>query len=199
MTLRKDAVRNRAALLRAAGEVFGELGADAPLDVVAQRAGLGRGTLYRHFPDRGSILASIIEDRLDTLERFAAQYDGDDLVEQLIVEMSWLLHDVPGLMSTLRSQPSAAERLGEVTDKTARLILTALERAQQAGLVRSDVGSTHVLVAFAMLDGVSLARTRRSLPEMVPLALELILRSLRTPDRAEAPIPERRIPFPAQD
>ena len=51
-TLRKDVIHNRAALLDAARAVFADHGLDAPLDLIAEKAGVGRGTLYRHFADR---------------------------------------------------------------------------------------------------------------------------------------------------
>ncbi len=197
MALRRDAARNRALLSTAGAEVFREFGADAPLDLVARRAGLGRGTLYRHFPDRGALLATIIEERSATLERFAASYPQDDLLERLLVEICGLLQDVPGLMTAIRGQASANERLAEVTRETTRLLGSALERAQSGGLVRSDVDLDHAMVTFAMFDGAVLAgasSTGRSFPA---LALEITLRGLRTPEHADAPVPERLIPFPS--
>jgi len=196
---RRDAVRNRATLTRAAAEVFREHGADAPLDLVARRAGLGRGTLYRHFPDRGALLVTLIEDRFETLDRFAATYPDDDLVERLLVEICGLLGDVPGLMGAVQGLPSAAERLSDVTDRTSALLGSALERAQRAGLVRSDVGLGHLLATFAMFDGAVLAGAQVPDTDFPRLALELTLRGLRPHLRADAAVPERRIPFPVPE
>ena len=59
MTLRSDARRNRDAILRAAEEVFAAESVTVPLQRIAERAGVGRGTLYRHFPDRYALAAAL--------------------------------------------------------------------------------------------------------------------------------------------
>jgi AcrR family transcriptional regulator len=64
---RADAQRNRDLLLAAAREVFGERGADAPLDEIARRAGIGNATLYRHFPDRRELLIAVYADEVTAL------------------------------------------------------------------------------------------------------------------------------------
>ena len=61
---RRDARRNRQLLLEAAHEVFGEQGLDAPLDVIARRAGVGNATLYRHFPTRAALVDAVFRDQL---------------------------------------------------------------------------------------------------------------------------------------
>src|SRR5882672_11240855 len=71
--LRADAQRNRDALLATAGVVFARLGTDVPLEVVAQEAGVGRGTLYRHFPSREHMLAAIMRDNAAVLEERARE------------------------------------------------------------------------------------------------------------------------------
>jgi AcrR family transcriptional regulator len=65
--LRADARRNRDALLTAAAAVFAESGADAPLDDVARRAGVGNATLYRHFPTRRELLVAVYADEVEAL------------------------------------------------------------------------------------------------------------------------------------
>lgn len=63
--MRADAVRNRERLIEAAREVFGEQGYDASLDEVAKRAGVGAGTLYRHFPSRDVLMDAILQSWVD--------------------------------------------------------------------------------------------------------------------------------------
>jgi len=183
-------------LSRAAADVFREEGADAPLDLVARRAGLGRGTLYRHFPDRGFLLAALLEERLATLESFAASYPGDDLVERLLVEICGLLEEVPGLMTAAGAYTSSRERLEAVTKRTEELLAASLDRAKRAGTIRAEVVLDDLLVTFAMFDGVIVAGTARPLAGFPHRALALTLRALRTPARADEPVPERTIPFP---
>ena len=67
---RRDAQRNRAAILDAARAAFAEAGLEAPMDAIAKSAGIGAGTLYRHFPTRDDLVAAVLEDhRVDLDER----------------------------------------------------------------------------------------------------------------------------------
>ncbi|MEV0008455.1 helix-turn-helix domain-containing protein [Streptomyces sp. NPDC047973] len=68
-TVRADVVRNRAKILAVARECFEEQGLDASLDGIAKRAGVGPGTLYRHFPGRDELVAAVLEDEMIDLER----------------------------------------------------------------------------------------------------------------------------------
>jgi len=63
---------NRAALIAAARDVFNEGGIDAPLSAVAKRAGVGQGSLYRHFPDRVSLALAVFEENMSRIEALAA-------------------------------------------------------------------------------------------------------------------------------
>src|SRR5690242_2306744 len=72
-SMRADAQRNYARLLAVAKDAFGEHGADAPLDDIAKRAGVGAGTLYRHFPTRDSLMAAVYRD--DVAELSAQAHD----------------------------------------------------------------------------------------------------------------------------
>ncbi|MGW2845343.1 TetR family transcriptional regulator, partial [Streptomyces sp. NPDC001274] len=67
----RAAVRNRAALVAAAREVFAEHGLEAPLSAIARRAGVGQGVLYRHFPDRAAAVAAVLEENVRQIERAA--------------------------------------------------------------------------------------------------------------------------------
>ena len=73
---RKDARRNREAILEAARELFAD-SSDFPMAEVARRAGVGHGTLYRNFPDRTYLAASIMADEVDRLERLGAEHADD--------------------------------------------------------------------------------------------------------------------------
>ena len=71
--VRKDVVHNHAALLEAARAVFADQGLDAPLDLIAEKAGVGRGTLYRHFADRTELALAVLEADLADLDRRTAE------------------------------------------------------------------------------------------------------------------------------
>lgn len=163
--LRADARRNRERLVRTARELFLEEGVDAPLDEVATRAGLGAGTLYRHFPDRGSlVLAVVLEDWEQVLELEAQALEGDgdpatDL-ERWLMALARHQASMRGLVSTIVSCASKGDhdeplvqQCRATTDSAARL----LERAQRAGAVRGDLTAPEVL---DLVNGVVLASAR---------------------------------------
>src|SRR5690242_387105 len=86
--LRTDARRNRDALVAAAAEVFEENGPDAPLDVIARRAGLGNATLYRLFPSRADLIVAVFAEEVEALQArgealLAADRPGDAFFEWL--------------------------------------------------------------------------------------------------------------------
>lgn len=193
---RKDAVRNRETLISAAAEVFSEHGAEASLELVAQRAQLGRGTLYRHFTDRGALLAAIIEQRLELLDGFASQHDDVGMLDQLIVEICGLLEDVPGLMTVARRFDSAQEKIDLVTERTGRLLVMALTHGQRAGVLREELTLEDVFAIISMIDGAIVQSEDSRVPSLVERAKVLGLRSLRTAKGLDRPVPERSFAFP---
>ena len=87
--LRADAARNRALLLAAAADEFAEHGLEASVADIARRAGVGKGTVFRHFPTKDDLIAAIVLDRIEDLrasgERLLTADDpGDALLEFLI-------------------------------------------------------------------------------------------------------------------
>lgn len=193
---RRDAVRNRQTLTVAAAEIFSEHGAEASLDLVAKRARLGRGTLYRHFTDRGALLADLIEQRIELLDSFASQHHDDDLLEQLIVEICGLLRDVPGLMAVARRFESAREEIDRVTERTGRLLHMALVRGQRNGTLRTELTLEDIYAVIAMVDGAILQEGDSAVPGLVERAINLSLRSLRTASALDRPVPRRSFAFP---
>ncbi|MEL7975661.1 helix-turn-helix domain-containing protein [Isoptericola sp. F-RaC21] len=111
------AARNRAALLEAAHAVFAESGTAAPLSSIARRAGVGQGSLYRHFPDRLSLVAAVVEENVAELEAAAAA-DGATLADLLgtttrhavesVAVVDLLVADRPGRMLQLRERVETA-------------------------------------------------------------------------------------------
>lgn len=202
MNQRSDARRNRARIVAAAAEVFREGGGLVPLDLITRRAGVGRGTLYRHFPDRGALIAAVLELRVDALERYAAGYRGDDLLEHLLVEIFALQVDASGLLAVARSFVAEPARLDDVVRRTQALMSSALDAAHRGGVVRADVTLADVFLAFAMVDGAVSARANMpgttAPPAQVDRALALVLRALRSESRLSLPTPrpELRLPSP---
>ena len=104
--LRKDAADRRAALLDAARAVFAEEGIDAPLDRIAERAGVGRATLYRNFPGRTEIaLAVLLDDVAELGEQFSAP-TAPDAFPDFLTNLSARLVRNTALGGVVRASPS---------------------------------------------------------------------------------------------
>lgn len=174
----------------AAREVFQESGAAAPLDLVARRAGVGRATLYRNFPDRVALLATLFEERLAELEELVTSYRGDDVFERLVVELCRYELGIPGF-GALLSGLATVERsaLARVDAAAESLLSRALERSAGAGLLRADLRAGDGVMIVAMLNGVLIAHAGEAPREAVGRALGLVLNGVRAPARIGAPVP----------
>jgi AcrR family transcriptional regulator len=149
--MRADARRNYERLLSAAAAAFAERGADdVSLEEIARRAGVGIGTLYRHFPTRQSLLEQVYRDQVETLAARSEQLMGTPSPAAALVE--WL-RALTAFGITKRSMNRALlETLGkesELFSSCGAMLRHAtnqlVERAQQAGIVRADVQGTDVL------------------------------------------------------
>ncbi|MEU7833361.1 MULTISPECIES: helix-turn-helix domain-containing protein [unclassified Nonomuraea] len=136
--IRRDAQRNREALVTAAREVLAERGVDAPLEAVARRAGVAIGTLYRHFPERGDLVDAILDEKMAAWSDLAR--------ESLAADDPWL--GLAGFLERTCELQAADQAFTELAcashqDDQAeinQLIRRLVERAQAAGVLRLDVG-----------------------------------------------------------
>ncbi|GAA3315478.1 TetR/AcrR family transcriptional regulator [Nonomuraea dietziae] len=151
------AAENRAALIAAAREVFAGAGYNAPLSMVARAAGVGQGSLYRHFPDRVSLALAVFEDAVADLEALADE-PGSTLADvlDLITEQTIASTAFIDMVSVPPMDPDP--RLIQVRDRVAKLLAGALPEARRAGRVREDLGPDDLVLAVGMLAGV-LAKT----------------------------------------
>jgi len=172
---RADAVRNRERILVAARETFARKGVDVPLDVIAETAGVGPGTLHRHFPTKEALLAAVIADRLDDLADRAARLDGgaDEDLFTFLAQLVDAARENLALAAALGGLPSTA--VDESAERLSAALQSLLDAAQRAGRVREDVD---VAELHAILAGVLAAESR--LPEnRRGLGLEIAVRGLR--------------------
>ncbi|MEU1008614.1 helix-turn-helix domain-containing protein [Streptomyces sp. NPDC005890] len=136
---RKDAARNYDALLAAAREAFAEHGADASLEDIARRAGVGIGTLYRNFPTRRDLFESVYADEVNALCRAAVELADREPWEALT---AWL-NRFAGYMVTKRAVREALDGQSDIFQSCRDSMYAAggplLERAQRAGVARSDM------------------------------------------------------------
>lgn len=136
---RKDAARNYDALLAAAREAFAEHGAEASLEDIARRAGVGIGTLYRNFPTRRALFESVYADEVNALCQAALEVAGKEPWEALT---AWLGR-FAGYMVTKRAVREALEGDSEIFQACRDSMYAAggplFQRAQQAGQARRDM------------------------------------------------------------
>ncbi|MEV0406260.1 helix-turn-helix domain-containing protein [Actinoallomurus sp. NPDC050550] len=141
---RADARRNRARVLEAAQEVFAADGLAVPLSEIARRAGVGPGTVYRHFASKEALFEAVVADRLARLVDETAALAADDDPEaaffaafSLVVERASLNR---ALCEALMDRTGrSVEVAAEVRERYRAALAALLERAQRAGAVRADV------------------------------------------------------------
>ncbi|MFJ9868027.1 TetR/AcrR family transcriptional regulator [Streptomyces sp. NPDC101165] len=136
---RKDAARNYDALLAAAREAFAEHGAEASLEDIARRAGVGIGTLYRNFPTRRDLFETVYADEVNALCRAAVELADREPWEALT---AWL-DRFAGYMVTKRAVREALDDESDIFLACRESMYAAggpmLERAQKAGAARADM------------------------------------------------------------
>jgi AcrR family transcriptional regulator len=172
---RADARRNYDKLVTTAREVFAEQGSDATLEEISRRAGVGIGTLYRHFPARENLVEAAYLDGVEEICAAVAKHDGEDPWEAL---RGWLLEMV-GFAATKRV---LADEMFAYLDRGAPVFKSCsgaiydaaeplLKRAQAAGEVRDDVDITDVT---KMVSGIAGLRTveRDQVERLVGIALD---------------------------
>jgi AcrR family transcriptional regulator len=180
--LRADARRNRAQVLRAAREAFAAEGSSVPLDVIARRAGVGPGTVYRHFPTKEALFEAVVLDRLRLLaDNARTLQDAEDpgaallgFIRHLIEEAAPKKDLIDALdRAGISLSPSLAETARDLRAEVGRL----LTRAQRAGTIRTDVDTDDLML---LLSGVILATQRHSDQPVDPgRALRVVCDGLR--------------------
>ena len=181
--MRADARRNYDRLLSAALAAFAEHGADdASLEEIARRAGVGIGTLYRHFPTRQALLEAVYRDQVEALRARADELRESDSPADALA--AWL-RALVAFSSTKHSLTTALlETLGKDSDLLSACSMvicgaadTLLTRAQQAGVVRADADPLDVI---RLVHAVNIATQRGPTdPGQTDRLLGLILDGLR--------------------
>jgi AcrR family transcriptional regulator len=154
--VRADAQRNIDALLEAAKAVFAMSGVDAPVREVAERAGVGVGTVYRHFPQRSDLVAAVFRREIDACADaapiLAAEHDPGEALAGWMQRYAAFVAAKRGLAKALHSGDPAFDALPAYFDQRLRPALrTLLAAASAAGAVRADVDADELLSAVASL------------------------------------------------
>lgn len=152
--LRADAQRNRDAVVTAAAAAFSEHGVDTSLEDIARQAGVGIGTLYRHFPTRGELVMAVyrqqVEQVVGAADALAAEHDPAEALRR------WMLHFVDyaaskrGLAGALKMvvDDDTQAQFAELKQSTRRAADGLLTTAAAAGQVRGDVSAEDLIKAL---------------------------------------------------
>lgn len=176
--MRADARRNYEKVLSAAREAFAQGGESTALEEIARRAGVGIGTLYRHFPTRQALLEALYIGEVEELCDSAAKLEGADPWDALV---AWFERFV-GYIAT--KQALAAELLNYL-DQDAQIFQVCrtslfaaaeplLRQAQEAGVVRADVSITQVMQMV-----IAIAKTPAAQPSETQHIVRIALDGLR--------------------
>ncbi|MEV6130812.1 TetR/AcrR family transcriptional regulator [Streptomyces violaceusniger] len=153
---RADAQRNLHALVDAARAVFDTTGVDAPAKEIADLAGVGVGTLYRHFPLRSDLVKAVVEGGVDAIAdlgpQLSAEHGPEDALREWLRQYTMFLGSKRGLAPALHSgDPAYKELPGYFMAKVGPVLAALLDSAVTAGVARDDVSAHDVLYAVANL------------------------------------------------
>jgi AcrR family transcriptional regulator len=141
--LRADARRNRDKVLRAAREAFAASGYGVPLDEIAARAGVGPGTVYRHFPAKEALFQAVATARVeDLIDDARVRADADDPGGAFFGFLARIGEEA----AAKRDMPDAIAIAGSQQDRLHAAVDVLLRRAQEAGAVRADISTPDLIV-----------------------------------------------------
>jgi AcrR family transcriptional regulator len=195
--LRADAERNRQRLLTAAKELFAQRGVDVTLDEIARHAGVGTGTAYRRFPNKDALIEALMADRIAEIGALAEEclLDPDPwrAFAGFFERGLALMAADRGLKEVIFSPGRGRERVAHARRAIAPVVARLVKRAVDAGVVRSDIGTTDVpIINFMLTTVVELSRDVE--PELYKRYLAIVLDGLRVKDADPLPVEGLSVP-----
>lgn len=166
--VRADAQRNLGVLLEAAKAVFATSGVDAPVREIAAKAGVGVGTVYRHFPQRADLVAAVFRREVDACAAAAATLAGQhapgEAVARWLQRYTHFIAAKRGLAAALHSGDPAFEALpAYFRERLEPALASLLEAAAAAGEMRDDVDAYDLLRVVGNLSVADAAHVQRML------------------------------------
>lgn len=195
--LRADARRNREAVLAAARERFSAEGLDCQMEDIARSAGVGVGTVYRHFPNKGDLVEALVADRFQRLAERAEAALGEDDPWQAFCDLmrasATLQMSDRSLSEYISSQPDLGQQAA-VESGLAELTEKLMTNAQRAGGMREDAVIEDVPTLICGLCAIT-AGAAGSMPELNwERYVEIMLDGLRAPGHNALPPPRGSLP-----
>ena len=187
--LRADAQRNRDKLLDAAVRAFSRGGPEVTLEAIARDAGVGIGTLYRHFPTREALVEAAYRNELarlcDVVPELLAAEPPDQAMRIWMDRFVDYMSTKHGMADALRAViASGGNPFAESRDRLLAAVTALLEAGVAAGTLRSDITPSDVLTS---LSGVSMVTANQAQPDQARRILDLLIDGLRY--RAAQPSP----------
>ncbi len=154
--MRADARRKMDSLVQAATEVFATSGVDAPVREIAEKAGVGLGTVYRHFPQRADLIAAVMQTQVnacaDAAFALAREYEPGEALARWLHRFMDFLGTKRGLAAALHSGDPAYSNLpGYFLERMHASLGKLLDTAVAAGIVRPGINANDLLLAVATL------------------------------------------------
>ncbi len=189
-TLRRDAQRNRERIVASARSLFARDGVDVSVDDITREAGVGMGTLYRHFPTKEELIDAVLEDAFDDLVQLAEQaVAAEDAWAGFagFLEEALAQHAANrGLKDVLASHEQGRDRAQAMRERIRPLLRQMIERAQGQGTLRADVTAEDIPLVF-WTGGRVIETTGAVAPDYWRRYLGLLLDGLRA--EAATPLP----------
>jgi AcrR family transcriptional regulator len=174
---RADARRNREKVLRAAQDAFAASGYGVPLDEIAARAGVGPGTVYRHFPSKEELFEAVVTARVRDLIEDARDRSGDADPGQAFFGF---LGRIRQEAAAKRDLPEAIAITGSLQDDLHAAIDVLLRRAQRAGAVRPEITTPDIIVLLkGLLRSINDAPSGAASPALADRLLTVVADGLR--------------------
>jgi AcrR family transcriptional regulator len=141
--LRADARRNREKVVVAAAAAFAQSGLDAQVEDIARRAGVGVGTLYRHFPTKEALVVALAEQHFERIaDTIEAALDEPGDAWEVFAAALWRVADAAAgdvaWCEIIAGHPSAVQAASRGQQRLADAVATHIARAQAAGVIRAD-------------------------------------------------------------
>jgi len=199
-SMRADARRNRARVLAAAEEVFSEEGAKAQVDEIARRAGVGVGTVCRHFPTKQALLDAVLEAMYASLlaqaEAALTEPDAGTAFDAFFHQLAEFQARHRALAESMASTMDLSESAQAMKHALRRALTQLTKNAQAVGAIRDDIGAADVTTLFS-----GIAHTTALAGDLQPVLrkryVEIILDGLRPHGRD--PLPGKPISFAQLD
>jgi AcrR family transcriptional regulator len=184
--VRADAVANRRRVLTAAQEVFAEQGVEASTEEIARRAGVGAGTVFRHFPTKRDLVEHALAAHLDGLADGARTAGADDdavaALDRLVAEMAEHAPTKLAMAGYLLAGGGFGDAAREASERVGAVVGEVLERAQATGRIRRDVSADEI---YFLVRGVAQAQAFLPVePDVRRRAVQVLIDGLRCAPRS---------------